>query len=136
MLAPIVFVIGLIYAREKHRSGAGSGGGARTNYLSLIPMFVLGMIAMVILRTLGLLPNVTIHLSKESALGAGEHAFSVADVFQHVSMFCIVVSMAGAGLETRFDLFRKLGPKPFLAATLAFAVIAAVILALTRIAVL
>jgi uncharacterized integral membrane protein (TIGR00698 family) len=128
LLAPVVFGIGLLYARNKARQAGGSG--RKLNYLQLFPMFILGFIGMALLKTMGFLPDVTVH--DAAFLGAGAHTFGVAAVAEKISKFCIVISMAGVGLETKFAAMRQTGLKPFVASLAAVLVITVMILALIK----
>src|SRR2546428_4429299 len=65
LLAPVVFVIGLVYARQKLK-GAGVSQQKQINYLHLFPTFVLGFLAMALLKTLGLLPDLTFHVANDA----------------------------------------------------------------------
>src|SRR5206468_9540050 len=56
LLAPVVFFIGLIYARQKLRL-TGEVKQTTINYLHLFPTFIVGFLAMALLKTLGLLPD-------------------------------------------------------------------------------
>lgn len=133
LLAPVVFLMGLAYARSKAR-GAHKVGLNPISYLRLFPIFVLGFLAMALLRTVGLLPDMTIHLSGESLVGrmlsTPDQSFNVASLARVSSKFCVVVSMAGVGLETNFSGLRKIGPKPFAAGLAAALIIGGLILAL------
>jgi uncharacterized integral membrane protein (TIGR00698 family) len=130
LLAPVVFVIGVIYARRKAAQGAG-GAKKKINYLHLFPMFVLGFLGMALLKTCGLIPDVTFH-GGTRLLNPGEHSYSLATIAETISKFCIVISMAGVGLETKFSAMKQTGLKPLGAAFFAIVVIAGLILVLIR----
>ncbi|MGI8906392.1 MAG: YeiH family protein [Candidatus Sumerlaeaceae bacterium] len=133
LLAPVVFLLGLWFARQKElTTGPQVHGKKKINYLGLIPTFVIGLFAVVLLRTMGFLPEMTFHL-KEGPLGSGDRNLNLANFCRDLSTLCVVVSMAGAGLETKFDMFKKIGSKPLIAAGLGFVVVTAVVLALIRI---
>jgi len=129
LLAPVVFVLGLIYARSKARADAG-GVGKRINYFHLFPTFILGFVGMALLNTLGLLPDLTVH--RATLLGAGPHTLPLASAAEEVSRFCIIVSMAGVGLETKLAAMRQTGLKPFGASLVAVVFIAVLVLVLIR----
>lgn len=129
LLAPVVFIIGVIYARQKAAAG-GAGALKRMNYLHLFPMFVLGFLGMALLKTFGLLPQLTFEGGK--LLSPGAHQYSLATLAESVSKFCIVISMAGVGLETKFSAMKQTGLKPLGAALFAIVVIAALLLVLVR----
>jgi uncharacterized integral membrane protein (TIGR00698 family) len=131
LLAPVVFVVGVFYSRRKVKAGA-SVTARKTNYRHMFPLFVLGLLGMVVLRTLGLVPDLTIHLPKESLVGASNHTLSLVTLLREISNFCIVLSMAGVGLETRLSLLKRIGPRPFLAGFIGAVTIAAFVLALVQ----
>lgn len=127
LLAPIVFLAGVLHARSAARTGTVK---KQINYWSLFPMFVLGFLGMALLRSLGFLPEMTF---KDAHLfQAGAAPISLTSVCDTVSKFCIVISMAAVGLETKFSAMRQTGWKPFLASLIAVLVIASGILALIQ----
>jgi uncharacterized integral membrane protein (TIGR00698 family) len=130
LLAPVVFLIGLGYARQKAGSGT-PGTGKRLNYLHLIPTFVVGFLAMALLKTLGLLPELTFHVTPV-LFRASDHHFSLAELAEQVSKICITISMAAVGLETRFASMKQTGLRPFVASLAAVIVVAGLILALIK----
>jgi uncharacterized membrane protein YadS len=131
MLAPIVFVIGVFYARSKARSQAG-GNRKQVNYFALFPKFVLGFLALALLRTLGWLPDFTVQLPHAAGLGHFEGNFSMTDATKWGANFCIVMSMAGVGLETKFAAMRQSGLRPFVAAAVSALAIALAVLGLIK----
>jgi uncharacterized membrane protein YadS len=134
MLAPVVFVAGLIYTRSKAKKNQQVNRHGRINYFSMFPKFVFGFLALALLRSLGWLPDFTVHFPEQMAATAG-HAdpqFSLPAIAQMGSSFFIVMSMAGVGLETKFTAMKKTGLRPFFAATVSALVIAVVILALIK----
>jgi uncharacterized integral membrane protein (TIGR00698 family) len=129
LLAPVVFILGFLHARSKTQGQ--SRTGRKINYLKLFPMFVLGFIGMALLKTLGLIPDITVHDS--AFLGAGAHSYYLGNAAEQVSKFCICVSMAGVGLETKFSAMRQTGLKPFVASLIAVLVVAILVLALIKV---
>jgi uncharacterized integral membrane protein (TIGR00698 family) len=129
LLAPVVFLIGLAHARAKARAD-GSAGTKKINYFHLFPTFVLGFIGMALLNTLGFLPELSVR--KAAFLSAGVHTLGLAAAAEQVSRFCIIISMAGVGLETKFSAMRQTGLKPFVVSLVAVLVVAAVVLALIK----
>jgi uncharacterized integral membrane protein (TIGR00698 family) len=125
LLAPVVFILGLVYARRKAKRD-GATNGKRINYLHLFPTFVLGFVGMALLNTMGLLPDLTVH--NASVLGMGTHTLGLATAADQVSRFCIIISMAGVGMETRFTAMRQTGLKPFVASLVAVVIVAVVVL--------
>jgi uncharacterized membrane protein YadS len=125
LLAPVVFITGLIYTRQQIRArglqpglgGVGTGQTKTVNYFSLFPKFVFGFLGVALLHTLGWLPDFTVHFPERAAgLSKVQGDFSVASWAQLAATFLIVMSMAGVGLETRFSSMKQTGLRPFFAA--------------------
>lgn len=130
LLAPVVFLIGLVYARNKVKA-TGTSERKKINYLHLFPMFVLGFLGMALLKTMGLLPDLTVHVAK-GVLRAGNHDVSIGGLADQISKICITISMAGVGLETKFASMKQTGLKPLAASLVAVLVVASLILLLIR----
>jgi uncharacterized membrane protein YadS len=137
LLAPIVFFVGFFYARQKSKNQQAVHRG-KINYWSMFPKFVLGFLALAFLRTKGWLPEVTVHFPDQiatasaAATGAPDNKYSLADIAQKLSGYCIVMSMAGVGIETKFKAMKQTGLRPLVAATISALVIALVILGLIK----
>ncbi len=129
LLAPVVFLIGVWYARRRAQSASSSTTG-RVRYRKMFPLFVVGFLGMALLRTLGFLPELTVQMPHAAVGGPVNFDLSVAAGAQRVSEWCIVASMAGVGLETKFAALRQTGLKPLAAGALAALCITVVILAL------
>lgn len=127
LLAPVVFVVGWLHARREAKS---NGGAAKMhiNYFKLFPMFVFGFLAMALLRTMDLLP--ALHFGKSHFFAGGDYL--LAATFDQLSKYCIVISMAGVGLETTLTAMKQTGLKPFLASLAAALVITAMVLCLIK----
>ncbi|NIA07861.1 MAG: putative sulfate exporter family transporter [Actinobacteria bacterium] len=97
-IAPVIVIMGILHSR-------GQDKGEKSSTISLkkiFPLFVLGFVAMAILRTLGLFPDAIITL------------------LRGISNFLIVMCIAGVGLHTsRFSVMRKIGFKPLYVGLLA-----------------
>jgi uncharacterized integral membrane protein (TIGR00698 family) len=130
LLAPVVFLIGMYYARgqlgeqivTEHKN---------INYRHLFPTFIVGFLAMALLKTLGLLPDLTMHMGK-GVVVAGNYQVSLSGLAEQISKFCIIISMAAVGLETKFASMRQTGLKPFAASLAAVLVVAVLILIFVR----
>ncbi|HUA64986.1 MAG TPA: YeiH family protein [Alphaproteobacteria bacterium] len=132
LLAPIVFIIGFIYARNKAKQHEAVRHG-KINYWSMFPKFVLGFLALAFLRTRGWLPDISVHFPDQAAAaGAPDKQYSLPAIAQACSGYCIVMSMAGVGLETKFKAMKQTGLKPLVAATVSALIIALVILGLIK----
>ena len=132
LLAPVVFLIGLFYARQKLKT-TGTAEKKRINYFHLFPMFVVGFLAMALLRTRGLLPDFTVQMARNPFNSAlVERHLSLAGISEQISKICITISMAGVGLETKFASMKQTGLKPFLASLIAVLILAVLILVLIK----
>lgn len=94
LMAPLILVIALWWSRTAATTGAGSV--AREGALKAFPLFVLGFLAMALLRTVGIIDPSGARLLDEVAKG------------------CILIALAAVGLGTRLSLLRTVGPAPFL----------------------
>lgn len=92
LLAPVLAVISI-----RQRSVIGDGG----NRPPLIPLFVLGFLALVIVRSIGAVPEV------------------VLDLGGHVQVIALTGAMFALGTGVRLSLFRSVGSRPFVLATCA-----------------
>lgn len=93
------------------RRNAGEGSGQRTGWRSLFPVFILGFLAMAVLRSIG-----------DAGVDGGGQAFGLFgeaswdDVTHGVrswAEYILAAAMAGVGLGTSFGELRKLGARPF-----------------------
>jgi uncharacterized integral membrane protein (TIGR00698 family) len=128
LLAPVVFVVGWLHARREAKSHGGTAK-MNINYFKLFPTFVFGFLAMALLRTMDLLP--VLHFGKSHFFGGGDYL--LAATFDQISKYCIVISMAGVGLETTLTAMKQTGLKPFLASLAAALVVTAMVLFLIKV---
>jgi uncharacterized integral membrane protein (TIGR00698 family) len=121
MVAVIPFMA-TYYARREQRQD--EFDGQKTSVLKLLPLFVLGFLAMAAIRSVG-----------DAMINAGGQAFGLWDAksWQAVYTFVktwagnlLVVALAGVGLSTDFRSFRGLGAKPFLVGLAAAVAVGAV----------
>jgi uncharacterized integral membrane protein (TIGR00698 family) len=115
LLAPAVFVLGLVYARSR----AGRAGG-RVRWTGLVPPFVLGFLAMAAMGSLGWL-----ELSVPWP-ALGDSQWTLQDLARQGDRIALAIAMAAIGLETKLGSFRREGLKP-LAVGLATAVAVSVV---------
>ncbi|MEE2775160.1 MAG: putative sulfate exporter family transporter [Acidobacteriota bacterium] len=112
LLAPAVFVIGLVYARSRQAQRS-----SRVSWLRLMPPFVFGFLAMAAARSFGLLDfgvQLPWNDGATSLLGLARLGDGVA----------LTVAMAAIGLETRLAAFRNTGLKPLAAGVIASVAVA------------
>ena len=96
LLAPIVAGVNLARRRDV-------GGSA-----PILPLFVVGFLAMVALRTTGVLPQ------------------GVLDAVKEVENFALAMALVGLGAGVRVDKLRKLGVTPLLLGAISWVLVAAV----------
>lgn len=104
MLAPVMAVLGIMQ-RQK------SAGDTSIKRPPLVPLFVLGFLAMVGVASLEILPE------------------PVLDVAQIVQTVCLSVAMFALGLGVRIKSLIKVGPKPLLLGTASTVLVAGIALA-------
>ena len=107
LLAPTVFIIGILASRDHaHRHGSGT-----VRYHQMVPGFVYGLLGLALCRTLGVLPDATLHLPAESILGARTIALDTIAIAGTASKLCILLGMAAVGMETSVRMLRHSGPR-------------------------
>jgi uncharacterized integral membrane protein (TIGR00698 family) len=104
MLAPVLAVISVSRRRALKRMDA---GGKRP---PIVPLFVVGFIAMVLLRSTGVVPA------------------SVVSIAGGVQTALLAAAMFALGAGVRISMFRRVGVKPFVLAAGSTAVVASVAL--------
>lgn len=118
-MLPVVVLVGLWYSRRE--VAAGGSQLNRQNCLAAFPLFLLGFLALSILRTFLDRYQLMPHTEWEALTGL---AYDLAK-------YLILMAMAGIGMCSRFESLRRMGLKPF-----ALGLIASVILALLSISVI
>jgi uncharacterized integral membrane protein (TIGR00698 family) len=107
-MAFVIPAMAIVYARRT----AGEGGAEEPGIRKLLPMFIVGFLALAVVRSLG-----------DAGLNAGGRAFGLwdAEVWQGIyggvktwAERLLVVALAGVGLSTSFRTLRGLGIRPFL----------------------
>jgi uncharacterized integral membrane protein (TIGR00698 family) len=111
LLAPVVLLVGLTYRLRFEPSR--SPGSLKLN--GLVPSFVIGLLLLAGITSVGFFPEVTISLGSESALGAVGATLHTQSLAIGASKLCLVFSMAAVGLETRWEALRETGPAAFCA---------------------
>ena len=110
LMAAVIPFMAYIYTRRSIKSGA-SSSGAKINPLKLFPMFILGFLAMAIIRSIG-----------DAGIDGGGQAFAIfssevwSDIIHYIkqwSGYILATAMAGVGLGTSLATMKGLGIKPF-----------------------
>jgi uncharacterized integral membrane protein (TIGR00698 family) len=97
LLAPLVVILGAWYAREKRRRQQ-AHVTVRAGLTTLFPPFAFGFVALALANTLGLLPDLTVHLNRTFAWSAESFEVPMSSLVATLSSFLITVAMAGVGL--------------------------------------
>ena len=109
-MALVIPFMAFYYGRRT--SAQASGESKKTSILKFLPLFILGFIALAILRSIG-----------DAGINLGASAFGIWDEGAWGSLISIiktwaanflVVALAGVGLSTNFQSFKGLGIKPFI----------------------
>ena len=110
LLGPAVFVVGAWYAHRRRQEALYIGKPIQ--YSKLVPGFVVVFLGLALLRTLGFLPEVTLHLSDQFILGGGDRTIDIAGTMSTIGKWLITGAMAGVGLSTEFRAMKAGGLKP------------------------
>lgn len=108
LMAPLLVLLGVVYARAQNRQGAGR---AKVSVGKALPWFVFGFLAMTLLRTLGVAVGVLPHsVAEPGNLVTAANALKFVD---EVARFAVLVALAAIGLSTDTAAVRRIGLKPF-----------------------
>jgi len=117
-MAAVIPFMAYYYARKAQD---GNFKGKKTSFTQLFPVFILGFLAMAVLRSIG-----------DAGVNAGGLAFGLLEpaawtdvitIIKRWAEIFLVVALAGVGLNTNFHSFKALGIKPFLVGLCASAVV-------------
>ena len=109
LMLAVIPVVTYVYVRRQR--AAGEQVGERTRLVDMLPVFILGFLAMAAFRSIG-----------DAAVEAGGSAFGIWDAaawdslvhgIRTVAEYCLAAAMAAVGLGTSFTQLRGLGIKPF-----------------------
>ncbi len=103
----LLAVIPLVALLHRRQRPGGVSPLLRTPFLQLVPLFVLGFVAMTAVRTVGDLGE------RPFGLLAPESWRTIIDTASSVSSWCLALAMAAIGLGTSFAKLRVLGARPF-----------------------
>jgi uncharacterized integral membrane protein (TIGR00698 family) len=113
-LAAVIPILTWMHMKNQSAQGAhGAQGATRISFTKLVPAFVLGFLAMAVVRSFG-----------DWTLGTNGAAFGVWSAAQWASLtkslgdywasqILLGTAMAAVGLNTNFGVFRGVGMKPF-----------------------
>jgi uncharacterized integral membrane protein (TIGR00698 family) len=122
LMAPVIVVVGLLYARAEARS-ASNLVGSQIKFFKVFPQFVLGFLALAVLNTLGVFAA----FDSLALLPA-----PLSRLLGDIAKFLIVVALAGVGLGTDLKRMRTIGLRPFYVGFLAASILAVLSLTLVH----
>ncbi len=113
LMAPIIFMVGVIYHHWKGQSTTGlPSSKIRMSVRKSIPGFVIGFILMALLRTFGIMLGI---LPQNVAAPGDLQAAARGLIFlDSVSRFTILMALSAVGLNTNLVSLRRIGFKPLL----------------------
>ncbi|MFU8826416.1 MAG: YeiH family protein [Brevefilum sp.] len=125
LMAPLIFLIGVVYQRAKSQRGDQSDSARpRFSVKKAIPGFVIGFVFMALVRTVGIAVGVLPqHVASPGHLYTAAQWLISADA---LSKFAILMALSAVGLNTSFSNLKRIGYKPLLVGT-----IVAVVLSIT-----
>lgn len=117
IMAPLIFVIGMVYQRVKGQRKSNHGlPHLRIKPGEVIPGFVIGFVVMALLRTVGVMLGI---LPQSIAEPGDLHAAAQGLIYvDSVSKFAILMALAAVGLNTQLSSLKRIGLKPLLVGTL------------------
>ncbi len=117
LMAPLIILFGMVSTQILNRQMSDSAArAAHLNWKKIVPGFVLGFLALSLVRTLGVVAGVLPQsVSNPGALQTAAAFLKTAD---EISKFLILMALTGVGLNTNLASLRRLGLKPLLVGTL------------------
>lgn len=108
LLAPLVAGVAISYrSRSRHAGAAGGAGAAGAKRPPLVPLFVIGFLAMIAVRSLDVL---------------GDSVLDAAATFEKV---VFTIALVGLGMGVRVNKMRQLGGRPLLLGLASWVLVAA-----------
>jgi len=124
-LAPIVFVMALLYAKHHAAPAIGSKGGLAVHYARLVPWFVWGFVLLAALNTLGLIPTLRFDLPGAITSGDGPAMVSLSSAMTTVGNLLLTLAMAAIGLEVNVRQLAGVGGRAIAAGLVSTAALGA-----------
>jgi uncharacterized integral membrane protein (TIGR00698 family) len=107
LLAPMVFVLAILYGRRHVEAGAKK---LTIHYARLVPWFVWGFVALAVCTTLGLLPTLMFNLASPLG-GVTPASLSLQELLGTIGAFILTLSMAAIGLEVNIRQLAGVGAR-------------------------
>ena len=115
LLAPFLFLLGLLHARSR-------GSAVPVQYARLVPQFVYGFLALALANTLGLFPVLQFRFG----------VYPLSDLLASLGELLLTLSMAAMGLEVNVRFLARTGGAAVLTGTIATAILCLASLVLIR----
>ncbi len=131
MLAPLVFILAVMYAKH-HTTESTANHKLTVRYARLVPWFVWGFVAFAVLNTLGLLPTLDFRLADVLSSTGASRDISVAlgSLMTGMGKVLLTVAMAAIGLEVNLRMLAGVGKRALQAGLLSTTALGAASLAL------
>jgi len=131
LLAPIALTLGWWAARNTETTPSRvtrTSKAKRKPWYKWLPTFALGFLAMALVRTLGIFPEIRLSWESLAFLGGSSFEMDTVAALKHSSSFLLAMGMVGVGFQTRFSQFKGVGMRPLVVAAICSLVIALLVL--------
>jgi len=129
MLAPLVFILAMMHARQHRVDGGDVAGGVKggdriaVHYARFVPWFVWGFVGLAILNTLGLIPTLEFPLTDFSG-DVTRTSVPLAGTLKTIGKVLLTLAMAAIGLEVNVRHLVGVGSRAITAGFVSSAVLA------------
>lgn len=130
LLAPLVFVLALMYARS--HSADRSGRHVVVHYARFVPWFVWGFVIVAVVGAMGLIPELQFDAERMPGWMTGYDSIALADVLGDSAKVLLALAMAAIGLEVNLRLLVRVSGKAVLCGLLSTTMLAIVGMVLIR----
>ncbi len=111
-LLMVIVIPAITYVYVRRQREQGEELGERTRIIDMMPMFILGFLAMAVFRSIG---DAGVESSGTAFSIWGAEAWDdLVHAIRTVAEYCLAMAMAAVGLGTSFNQLKGLGFKPFL----------------------
>lgn len=108
LMAPLIVVIGMVYARSQNRKQ--TGAPVKFSFGKVVPWFVLGFLMMTLIRTGGVAWGALPHdVAHPGALTGAAGALKLVD---EIAKFAVLMALSAIGLGTNVAAIRRTGIQP------------------------
>lgn len=132
LLAPLVFVLAVVHAKQK-KAQSGDSQQLSVHYSRLVPWFVWGFLVLAIMNTMGLIPTLHFDLSNSFSAMSDPTVVSVGEVLKKLGKILLTMAMAAIGLEVNVRQLMGVGGRAVSAgfvSTLALGVVSLILIIL------